>query len=282
MIGITADGYNWDFIIQNIQKFMGNGMIWYILPVLVIVILCFNNKQIRVIGFYPYLMFACTICNPVLISIVGKRLGLSDRYYRFFWILPLGMMMGCLCAICVDKVKSRIGKGVVIAVVLIIVIAFGVPVYNGETSPSYKLRENDYFASDTVIDISKAIHKYDYNEMVVLYPDEIMYDICQYDANANSYLDREESWAIISDASEDVLDWIVGERNYERIVKYIYVSGRIDKVPVELMKESFDNTGIDFLVLSQTNEALVEYYKNVGCEIIDNCNGYDVLHYCVE
>lgn len=282
MVGINADGYNWDFIVQNINNYVGSGKIWYLFPILLLVILKFTNKQTRVIGFYPYLIFACTVCNPFIISIVGKKIGLSDRYYRFFWILPLGIMVGCLCAVFVDKIGSRVGKIVVIVGVLITILILGSPVYNSAFSPSYMKRENNYFTTDTVIGISRVIHKYSKTEPIVLYPSEIMYDICQFDANANSYLDRGEAWAILDEASDEMLDWIVADCKYEKIVKYIYVSGRIDKASTELMKEAFGNTGVNFLVLPQSNEALIEYYKDVGCELVGNCDGYDVLYYGTE
>lgn len=47
-------------------------------------ILFTKNKRWMNLGIYPYILFALTVCNPLVIKVAGKIFGLSDRYYRFF------------------------------------------------------------------------------------------------------------------------------------------------------------------------------------------------------
>ena len=107
MLGVTAEGYGWDFIWQNLQNYMGDSKTWYLFPLTLVLILFARKKEYRVLGIYPYLLFFVTVCNPYLITFMGNLIGLSDRYYRFFWIIPIVLLISICTAKAVGALRSK-------------------------------------------------------------------------------------------------------------------------------------------------------------------------------
>lgn len=277
MVGITAEGYGWDFVWQNFQFFISQSKLWYAFPILMLLVLFTKKKEYRLLGFYPYLIFGLTVCNPFLIGIAGKVIGLSDRYYRFFWILPLGLMMGLLVTWIIGRSKWKVVKGLVLAVCLGVVIIFGNPAYYSEEAPEYMKKENDFYSTDMVVDISKEFHKHGLKNPKVAYPDWMVYEMCQYDPNVISLFTREEIPALIPGA-QDLLINAVNDSNYELIVKCVYLTARIDLISSELFHEAVKSVGIDYFVIPEDQKIVIDFYETSGCELTGEVDGYYILH----
>ena len=72
MQGITAEGYGWDFIWQNLQAYLNDNWLWiYILLFFELVFFTKSKRWIK-LGIYPYILFALTVCNPLVVKIAGK------------------------------------------------------------------------------------------------------------------------------------------------------------------------------------------------------------------
>lgn len=278
MVGVTAEGYGWDFIWQNLQNFMGNSMLWYFLPALVLFVLVARNKEYRVIGFYPYLIFVITVCNPYLITIAGSVIGLADRYYRFFWLIPLGLTFGVIIAGTMAKIKKKVFKGILCAVSLIIVFALGSPAYLGQVAPKYMVTETRYYNSESTIRISEEFHKHGIEMPVVVYPDNLLYDLCQYDPYHISVLTRDETPRIMNSFSMEALQQVIADKNYEMIVKYVFLSGWIDQLTSEELREAFTNYRVDYFVIPESQSQVLEYYEAAGCVISGHTDGYYIVY----
>ena len=72
MQGITAEGYGWDFIWQNIQAYLNGNWPWVYILLFFELILFTKNKRWMNLGIYPYILFALTVCNPLVIKVAGK------------------------------------------------------------------------------------------------------------------------------------------------------------------------------------------------------------------
>lgn len=277
MVGITAEGYGWDFIWQNFQFFISQSKLWYIFPILMILVLFIKKREYRLLGIYPFLIFFLTVCNPFLIGIAGKVIGLSDRYYRFFWVIPLGLMMGLLVTWIIGKIRWKVVKGVVLVVCFGVIIMLGKPAYYSEEAPEYTKKENDFYITDTVVDISKEFHKHGLKNPKVLYPDWMVYEMCQYDPSVISLFTREEIPGLFP-GSQDLLINAVDEKNYELIVKYIYLTAWLDLVTPELFHESSKALKIDYYVIPRELEWVIDFYEASGCELTGEVEGYYILH----
>ena len=277
MVGITAEGYGWDFIWQNLQNFMGNSMLWYFFPFLVLLVLFAKNKEYRVIGFYPYLIFVITACNPYLITAAGSVIGLADRYYRFFWLLPLGLMFGVAMAYCLYRVKEKIFRVLLSVAVVIMVVLIGSPVYLGSQVPGYLKTETEYFNSARIVRLSDEIHKNGIENPVVAHPDGLLYDMCQYDSNHISILGRGEAVSLMNNFSHDLLGKVIEEKNYELMVKYLFLSGLVDWVSPQQLREAFTNYHVDYFVIPESQNNVLQYYEAAGCTITGETDGYFVL-----
>lgn len=278
MVGVTAEGYGWDFIWQNLQNFMGNSMLWYFFPALVLFVLVARNKEYRVIGFYPYLIFVITVCNPYLITIAGSVIGLADRYYRFFWLLPLGLMFGVAMVRCLQSVKKIFIRGAVCSAALLVIVLLGTPPYLGQAAPEYVARESEYFNGENIVRISEELHEHGIAEPVVAYPETLLYDLCQYDPYHISIFTREEIPRVMNTFSMESLQQVIADQNYEMIVKYVFLSGWIDQLTSEQLREAFTKYRVDYFVIPESQSQVLEYYEAAGCVISGHTDGYYIVY----
>lgn len=278
MVGVTAEGYGWDFIWQNLQNFMGNSMLWYFFPALVLFVLVARNKEYRVVGFYPYLIFVITVCNPYLITVAGSVIGLADRYYRFFWLLPLGLMFGVAMVRCLQSVKKIFIRGAVCSAALLVIVLLGTPPYLGQAAPEYVARESEYFNGENIVRISEELHKHGIAEPVVAYPETLLYDLCQYDPYHISIFTREEIPRVMNTFSMESLQQEIADQNYEMIVKYVFLSGWIDQLTSEQLREAFTKYRVDYFVIPESQSQVLEYYETAGCVISGHTDGYFIVY----
>ena len=277
MVGITAEGYGWDFVWQNFQFFMAQSKLWYIFPVLMLLVLFARKKEYRLLGIYPYLTFLVTVCNPFLIEIAGKLIGLSDRYYRFFWLIPLGLLAGILTAWIVGKIKWKVVQGVFLAAVAAGVVIFGSPAYFSEGAHGYGVRKNDFYITDVVLHVSEEFHKHGIKNPKVAYPDWMVYEICQYDPSIISIFAREEIPGLFPGSTDQLVN-AVTEKNYELIVKYTYLTTWTDLVSPEQFHEAIKAMDMDYFVIPEEDERVLEFYKASGCELSGQTDGFYIMH----
>lgn len=282
MLGVTAEGYGWDFIWQNLQYFMGDSMLWYLFPLTLVLALVTRKKEYRVLGVYPYLLFLITVCNPYLITFMGSLIGLSDRYYRFFWLIPLGLSFGVIIAHAMDHINKKAFKGILCAVCAALIIGLGSPAFFGQSAPRFAFAETGYYNSESTIRISKELHKHGIEIPVVAYPDTLLYDLCQYDPYHISVLTRDETPWIMSSFSMETLHQVISDKNYEMIVKYVFLSGWIDQISAEELREAFTNYRVDYFVIPEDQSQVLEYYEAAGCVISGHTDGYYIVYTQVE
>lgn len=278
MVGVTAEGYNWDFIWQNIQFFIGESRLWYFFPLLLFATLLSQRKKYRVLGFYPYLIFSVTVCNPWLIEIAGSVIGLTDRYYRFFWILPLGLTIGVTAAFCMKKCRRPFVKVAIYLATAVFVMALGSPAYIGAEAPEYLKTETEYYDTERVVHISSEIHKHGLDQPVIICPEELLYDLCQYDFQHISAFGRGEVIYLMNQFSLEYLDQLIQENNYELILKYVFLSGQVDRLSAEKLREALTNYHIDYFVIPESQSTVIPYYEAAGCVVSGQVDGYFVVY----
>ncbi len=278
MVGITAEGYGFDFIWQNLQNFMNGSLLWYGFPLLMLAALAAGKRRYRLIGVYPYLIFLISVCNPLFITAAGRLIGLADRYYRFFWVIPLGTMFGIIAAAGIGKIKWKAIKILTAAAAMALLVIFGVPVYFSQNAPDYRLRENGYYTTDTIISISNELHKHQIEQPVVIYPDLLVYMMCEYDPDLISVFTRGEVASISNGITVEKLDQAIQENNYEKILKYVYLTGWTDRVTTDQFRETLEHTGIDYIVLQNPGEETLAFYQECGCTVTGTVDGYSILY----
>lgn len=278
MVGITSDGYNFNFIWQNVEYYVNGSWLWYLFPVILFIAFVFGKRKYRLIAGYPYLIFFLTVCNPVLIAAAGKFIGLEDRYYRFFWFLPLGIALGILTVKTTTAIKWKPVRAAAVVFFGMLLLLGGVPVYFSEDSPAYRLRDNNYYTTETVIKLSEELHKSSVVNPVVIYPNEMVYDMCQYDGNLISVLTRGEAEDIWSYVTTERVDQAIAENNYEYILKYIYLTGWTDRITSDKFREALKETGVDYIVLAEESKDSVSFYQQCGCVVTGTVDSYTVLY----
>lgn len=141
--------------------------------------------------FLPYTVFLfLTIFNPVLVKVFYGKMNSDAVYYRFFWLLPVSLVLGYLCTEAVFLKKSRTWKALTALLLTGAVILFGNPVMNlpGEL----KKPENMYRMSPSVFAVCKAIHEDTEEEQPKVIVDSSMHMLIrQYDPSIRLTLNRD-------------------------------------------------------------------------------------------
>lgn len=275
MIGITADGYGWDFIWQNIEAYLGGNRLWIFLIVFFLLVLLNKNKNFKFLGIYPYIIFFATVCNPLLIGVVGELMGLSDRYYRFFWLVPIAPMIGFCYKELADKVSLKWMKCVIWFAVMFVIVKLGTTVYT--SAGSYVKRTNDYYTWDETIEIDKLLHTEGIERPKVLYSGWLLYDLRQYDPTVISVLGRSDLETSNTFFEENDIEELKENKDYFSILKWAHLAYYKEIVTAEIFREAVEAEKVNYIVISAADVEALNYYQICGCSILGEACGYLVL-----
>ena len=70
----------------------------------------------------------------------------------------------------------------------------------------------------------------------------------------------------------------VTEKNYELIVKYTYLTTWTDLVSPEQFHEAIKAMDMDYFVIPEEDERVLEFYKASGCELSGQTDGFYIMH----
>lgn len=275
MIGITADGYGWDFIWQNIKAYSGGNRLWVFLIFFFLLVLVNKNKDSRFLGIYPYIFFFATVCNPLLIGTAGKLMGLSDRYYRFFWLLPVAPMIGICYKELADKIPLKWMKCVIWLAVMFIVVKLGTIVY--KPIGLYVKKTNDYYTWDETLEISKLLHAEGIERPKVLYSGWLLYDMRQYDPTIISVLGRSDLETSSTFFEENDIEDLKKNKDYFSILKWAHLASYKETVTADIFREAVEAEQVDYVVISSADVDALSYYQICGCSVLGEASGYFVL-----
>lgn len=148
-----------------------------------------KKRAEQYISIYTLFLFV-TIFNPFLIKTVYAYFNQDEVYYRFFWLLPVNIIVAYLGTYCIGKNTGYVRKGLMAILILCIILFMGSPA----VSPSafVNIPDNLYKVSDEVLEISEYIRQdtEEKNPRVAVASDLLMV-LRQYDASLNFTLNRD-------------------------------------------------------------------------------------------
>ena len=167
-----------------------------------LVYICLRGSRREKEIFIPGSVFLIlTVYNPVAPVILDKFFDVNNEYYRFFWLLPVIVLVPYLFTKLIFTAAKRTDRVIISLLILCICVVSGKFVY----SDGIKLATNIYKMPDELIEISEIIHEdstanypkafleYEYNMQMRQYDPKILLTIDREDylyAAGNAYTDE--------------------------------------------------------------------------------------------
>ena len=272
MWGVEFIGENdWLFLFRVLSIYKGSWL-FIGLYIAALAMLCLrNNKKLKEIFCYPFLVQLLTIFNIFILQFFIPKFDLTLRYYRFFWILPIGILLGLLSMALLERMKRRLLQGFMFVVLLISMVwsSTEVAVYKRENVPNLAELKNELKVPVETIYISKIIHSEGIKNPVVIYDFMDILTMRQYDASIISPIGR-----------EDILDDAISQRKYslEEIQKVYQAEDYVTKMKLfvaygepmkpEILEQALKALRVDYMVLTRyspaSNNIASLGFKSVG------------------
>ena len=153
---IQVSDAGWSFIYDCLREYQGESLFLVLFAGAMLLLFWLRDPQSRKLRLllWPYFtILVCTVYNIVIMRVFIQALGLSSEYYRFFWLLPIGIVIPYVCVRLVSRQKSRGRKVLVFAVLAAMIVAAGTPAWSRHlplTSNPYRIPDDMIIACDVI------------------------------------------------------------------------------------------------------------------------------------
>ncbi len=135
--------------------------------------------------YYPALVLAI-ILNPIFCSIILKVVS-QNVYYRFFWMLPLGIMIAYLGTILISKLDKKVVKSIVGLIFIGMIAYSGTFVYSNQT---FEKVNNWYKLPDEYVQVIQILTEAPLKTKKAVTSIDMIGYVRQLDANINLAYER--------------------------------------------------------------------------------------------
>jgi len=226
-----------------------SGQILFVSAFFVLIIMLLSQKYQTAQFFSLYTLFLIlTIFNPIAVKLVFGSLGMDNVYYRFFWLLPINIVIAYGIVWLISTQKKRLFSFGMAILCMGMIVFLGQPVVKKEMI--LDVPDNLYMVSDEVLEVSEHLHQYSEDETPkAAVSDELLMVIRQYDASIELSVQRDYllAWRGMPD-----FQWIKRRSDYseqEIIMKTIYAG---DITEPDKFLTALNNTETQFVVVAKS------------------------------
>jgi len=231
-----------DFSIQNIlSAYNGSGMYIALYCVTLLYILIKGDKRDKAVFLYPSLFIAVTILNPLFAPFFMDIGGEDATYYRFFWALPIVILLTYTATKVIVAQKKNSMKLIVVASCIIVIIICGNFIL---TDKSITPANNAMKVSDGLLQVNSIIKEDQAKdevlvstEPIAVIPDDLVFDFRLYDPSIKLAYGRNEVLGLSL------------EKDFENIAVLLQVFSQGQPVSGEALKKAIQEENIDYMVL---------------------------------
>lgn len=275
-LSVNESGFS--YIIDCFWTYIGDNKDLYacfILYVLAILILLIWKKDKEINVFVkPLIIWGLTVFNPIIAVPLVEILGLDERFYRFFWIVPAPFLIGYVLVKFIGEDKRTL-KIVAFLVFGLVAIQFLNII---EASPNI---ENIYKIDNKYIEVAEIISEdKEENSVVALYDYQTYMNIRTYDAAIKTIFDYYDFMHTCNgqlNIHQGSVEYVLREEDDYNLLKYIFFYNQVCD-PKELT-EALENMEIDYIILPHNLENAYKMFTDSGCELLDSTEAYHVLKY---
>ena len=147
-----------DFIRQCLKTYQGETCFLLLFAGAMLLLFWLKDPGSRALKLllWPYFtILVSTVYNILIMKVLIQKLNFSGEYYRFFWLLPLGVVIPYVCVRLTASRKTWVKKLLVFLVLAVVIIAAGAPAW----SRGLPLTSNPYRIPDDMIIVCDVIKK---------------------------------------------------------------------------------------------------------------------------
>ena len=264
---------NLDFLIRSFQTFSEWNPIWLVYLAAVLYILFFTKRQGRILFLLPLLIQLLTVFNPVLCGILAQKAGFSERYLRFFWMVPFFMTIAYAGVHLIGRIRIPAGKAAALAAMSAAIILAGNPVFPGDNPQLQYVKADNYtFTDQELLFLEYYFHVEGIENPRVLYDNYLVLKYRMWDPSVRSVITRDYLMEMLSQDEETFL--ALEERNKYRTVFQVYAYRDFSVDPVDFRK-AFERCKIDYMAV-RADSVMVDYLIRGGFEMVGNTGTYQV------
>lgn len=270
-VDYTEAGYSFIFRVFY-EYFGGNWWILLLLAAAVIFIFINNFDNDRQKLGYTVITLLLTVYNPLFIKLLMKVLHFENEYYRFIWLLPVAVLIGCAFIRLIEKMQSKWVQGGIV-VVAVILFAMTAPISYAQDNFSWQ--ENIYKVPNELIETINII-KSDSSgkDPTVVFEQEYNFIARQYDASIHLALERNRMLYALG--STTVGTYSDEDYNNQRAIIGATMLG--EAVDVAALDAALDYTKTNYLVLNKSRD-LTAYMMAAGCQLIGETENNIIYKY---
>lgn len=216
---------------EIIKSYSGNCTFLLLFVASLFVICIFEKDKVKKsIVAYSSIALLLLFLLPAMPFVFINKLHEGDTYYRFLWLLPMGIVSSYAIFIVISKMKALAFKLISFIIVLVCIIIGGVYMYE---SPTFYKAENLYELPQCVIDMCDEMTIYEDREYEAVFPDEIL----QYPRLYSPYISMPYGF--------ETLQFGTGHNSaiHDEMVK--------DDIDVEKLTDLCEQANIHYIVLNQ-------------------------------
>lgn len=259
-----TEGFDWLFVWEAFKLFINTNYIWILFGVMFLILLFVGDSVLKKSYLYPFLFMLLTVFNPVILELVGEKLQLETRFYRFFWLIPIIPVVAFGITALMGKIKKRVILRVVIFLGATCMIgALGVPIFVEGNAPTYQISESEFCIDSDIEDIYQLLHARGIEEPLVMYDGWLILTYHQYDASVLTQFGRAEIGRFEVKLSAEKVEKILDQKESSRIVELVYVREHIE-VASDVFKQAVKELGIQYIVVSNEKDYLIQYIDECG------------------
>lgn len=220
--------------------------------------------------FVPYTAFLfLTIYNPVLVKTFYSKLGSDVIYYRFFWLLPVSIVLAYFCVEVISSSKSRVSKCIISVALCFMIILTGTPIKT--IKEAVTMPPNLYKVPDPLLEMCQLIHDDSPipNPKVVAETSLHMY-LRQYDPSIKLTVDRD---ILLHYAGSTTVGSNPDSPVYQEQTALLAVALYGNLENTDAFVSAVKNTETNYLMLS-TNAATNDYLLQLGFANMGEYGGY--------
>lgn len=279
------------FVFEMFRTAIG-GIEWFMLAYLLCVAVFFiiGRETLSAAFVYPPFFMMLTIFNPFLIVPLSEVIGLTTRFRRLFWLLPVNLLLAytftCICTVAprfsyLSKPPKHTAGQIrvnhlhrLLAAVLCILF---VVCLGSSMKPYLQKPENIYKTTDKILEISRIIDEdaaATGTDKAALYSSQQLLELRQYDPSIRSLLRR-----------EDLLDWNLEDTSDEAVQNVIKTNHRlhilalVSRYGIQIDQELFLKNAKKcnaFYIIAHYDTYLYDYLISAGYEQIGTAEDFEI------
>lgn len=279
------------FVFEMFRTAMG-GIEWFMLAYLICIAVFFviGREMISTSFVYPPFFLLLTAFNPFLIVPLSEVIGLTTRFRRLFWLLPINLVLAytftCICTVAPrfsylsrpprhTAAQIRLNRVHRLLAALLCVLFV---VYAGSSMKPYLQKpENIYKTTNKILEISRLINEdaaATGTDKAALYSSQQLLELRQYDPSIRSLLRR-----------EDLLDWNLADTSDETVQKVIksnhrlHILALVSRYGIQIDQELFLKNAKKcnaYYIIAHYDTELCDYLISAGYEQLGVAEDFEV------